>query len=162
MSKLWEGSGLKEAQTFDRGTFLQEGSYTLKIEKVLSKDTVKSGNAFIVEFTVVASNKQEHPIGQRVTWFQKTQNKMVAFGAIKEWVAAVMGYDLKTPASKMKFDAECVPQIEAIVTAAEATGYLNGQIVKCQVDKVMTQPTPQSPQGNPFSRHTWIPNAVRP
>ncbi len=82
---LW--SGLKDAQTFDRGTFFQPGSYTLKIVNCLTKQTQKSGEAWIVEFEVLeSSNPTAHAVGSKGSWFQKLSNVQVAFGAIKEFV----------------------------------------------------------------------------
>ncbi len=150
---LW--SGLKDAQTFERGTFLKPGAYTLKIVNGLTKTTIKSGEAFIMEFEVLeSSDLVNHPIGSKASWFQKLANVPVAFGAIKEFIAAVYGYDLRT--MKAQFEAQICPQIEAYAAAAtDGRNYLAGQIVKCQTEQTKTQ------KQMDFTRHVWSPYQVR-
>jgi hypothetical protein len=150
---LW--AGLKDAQTFDRGTFLKPGSYTLKITNCLTKNTVKSGEAFIVEFEVLeTTDPVNHAVGTKASWFQKLANVPVAFGAIKEFLAAVYGYDLRT--MKARFEAEMGPQIEAYAAAAsDGRNFLAGQIVKVQTEQTKTQKQVD------FTRHNWTPYQVR-
>lgn len=150
---LW--SGLKDAQTFDRGTFFKPGAYTLKIVNCLTKQTVKSGEGFIVEFEIMeTSDPVNHPVGSKASWFQKLANVPVAFGAIKEFLAAVYGFDLRT--QKAQFDAQMGPQIEAYAAAAsDGRNNLAGQIVKVQTEQVKTQ------KGGDFTRHAWTPYQTR-
>ena len=150
---LW--AGLKDAQTFERGTFLKPGSYTLRIVNGLTKNTIKSGEAFIIEFEVLeTTDPVNHPVSSKCSWFQKLSNVPVAFGAIKEFLAAVYGYDLRT--MKPRFDAEMGPQIEAIAAAAtDGRNFLAGQIVKVQTEQTKTQ------KQQDFTRHTWSPYQVR-
>ncbi len=152
---LW--SGLKDAQTFDRGTYLKPGAYTLKIVNCLTKQTQKSGEGFIVEFEVLESSCPDHPVGSKASWFQSLKNVQVAFGAIKEFLAAVYGYPLNTAPGKAKFEAEMSPNIEAYAAAAsDGRNHLAGQIVKVQTEQVKTQ------KQTDFTRHTWIPYQIRP
>lgn len=158
---LWDG--LDTAQTYDRGTFLKPGRYTLKIKNCIDKMTVKSGQAFIVEFEVVeTSDPANHPVGSTCSWFQKMSNRQVALGAVKEFMAAVYGYPLGDPNYKARFEREVAPQLVAIATAATTSNSLAGQVVKVETSMVTTQPKPGQPQGSPFTRHNWIANAARP
>ena len=151
---LW--SGLKDAQTFDRGTYLNPGDYTLKIVNCLTKQTQKSGEGFIVEFEVLESTNPLHAVGSKCTWFQGLKNVQVSLGAIKEFLAAVYGYPLNRPEYKARFEAEMNPQLEAIAAAAsDGRNILAGQIVKVNTTMVTTQ------QNKPFTRHTWTPYQVR-
>ncbi len=152
---LW--AGLKDAQTFDRGTFFKPGSYTLKIVNCLTKQTVKSGEGFIVEFEVLeTTDPTNHPVGSKASWFQKMANVPVAFGAIKEFLAAVYGYPLSQPVYKARFETEMGPQLEAYAAAAsDGRNHLAGQIVKVQTEQTKTQ------RGGDFTRHMWSPYQVR-
>lgn len=152
---LW--SGLKDAQTFDRGTYLNPGDYTLKIVNCLTKQTQKSGEGFIVEFEVLeTSDPVHHAVGSKATWFQGLKNVQVSLGAIKEFLAAVFGYPLNQAPYKARFEAEMGPQLEAIAAAAsDGRNYLAGQIVKVKTEQVKTQ------KQTDFTRHTWSPYQVR-
>ncbi len=152
---LW--SGLKDAQTFDRGTYLNPGNYTLKVVNCLTKQTQKSGEGFIVEFEILeSSDPVNHAVGTKASWFQSLKNVQVAFGAVKEFLAAVYGYQLGTAPGKAKFEAEMGPQIEAYAAAAsDGRNNLAGQIVKVQTQMVKTQ------KQTDFTRHTWSPYQVR-
>lgn len=145
-------SGLKDAQTFDRGTYFKPGAFTLKVLNCLTKQTQKSGEGFIVEFEVMeTSDPVNHAVGSKGSWFQSLKNQQVAFGAVKEFLAAVYGYDLRGP-GKALFEAQMVPQIEAYAAAAsDGRNNLAGRLVRLQTEQVMTL------KNTPFTRHTWSP-----
>lgn len=152
---LWDG--LEKAQVFEKGTFLEEGFYTLRIKKCLEKTTRKSGQAFIVEFEVLESSHPKHVISQSVTWFQKLADRDVAFGAICEFLAAVYQKDLKVKTQKDDFDARIKPGLPGIMTQATSdANILAGQVVRVEVTKVKTQ------KNLDFSRHSWSPYVAAP
>lgn len=146
---LWDG--LDKAQTFEKGTFLKPGVYTLRIKTCLDKMTRKSGQAYIVEFEVLASSNSEHPVGTSVTWFQKMADRDVAFGAIKEFLAAVYQKDLRQKTEKEDFERTIAPSLPAIADASTKTNSLAGQVVNVEVTQIKTQ------KNLDFSRHAWSP-----
>jgi hypothetical protein len=61
----------------------------LKIEKTFVEDT-RFGAMFFVEMTVMSSNNQENPPGQRVKWKQDLTKKDVCDNALLQWAAGVL------------------------------------------------------------------------
>lgn len=51
--------GLREAKTFERGTFLKEGIYEVRVKRAIFKKTRAKGDAFILEVTVEKSAYEE-------------------------------------------------------------------------------------------------------
>lgn len=148
----WDG--LDKAQTFERGVFLKPGIYDLKIKRCLDKTTRKSGQAFIVEFEVLATNNPSvHQVGQTVSWFQKMADRDVAFGAITEFLAAVCQCDLRVKEDTDRFNATYKPQTPGIMKAAvdEKVNYLKDKPVRVQVSLTKTQ------KGFDFSKHDYSP-----
>lgn len=144
--------GLRNAPVFERGAFLGVGVYDLTIERCLVKATRKSGDAFIVEFNITKSEGPgANPVGSKASWFQKLADKNIAFGAIKEFLYAALGYDYAK--DKEKIAAEVDPKIEELMSEAVAPekNALKGVRVRCQVNMKKTQ------KGADFSMHTWSP-----
>ena len=148
---LFKGSGLKDAKMFERGAYLGVGKFQLEITKVLTKDTRKSGNGFIVEFTVVqTSDEKNHPVGSKATWFQSLLDKDVAWGAIKEWAYAVMGFK-NTKEDTDRAKKELDPVIEDLCDEAIDKGALNGKRVNVETHMKKTG------KDKDFTVHTWSP-----
>ena len=64
-------AGLKDAKTFERGTYMKPGQYEVRIKRAIFKKTRAKGDAFILEFTVEKSNYDEakrKAIGVGVGW----------------------------------------------------------------------------------------------
>src|SRR5215472_14584830 len=112
-------SGLRNASVFERGVFLQPGTYTLEINKCLVKETRKSGDGFIVEFTVRQSTSDQHPVGTKASWFQALKDKDVAFGAIKEFLYAVLG--MRWPDDRERILKEVDPVLEQLIDSSLPT-----------------------------------------
>ena len=153
--------GLRNAEVFERGAFLNVGVYELTINKCLVKATRKSGDAFIVEFTVdKAEGQGANPVGSKASWFQKLADKNIAFGAIKEFLYAAMGFDYAK--DKEQILKEIDPKIETLIQdaleqskdAPNGKNALKGEKIRCQVNMKKTQ------KNLGFSMHTWSPAAA--
>ena len=142
-------AGLRDAKTYEQGSYLSEGRYTLKICKSLVKDTRKSGSAFIVEAEILASTNPACPVGSKGTWFQGLKDKDVAFGAIKQFLYAVVGLDPSNDADKKTIKDEIDPNIEDLMDEAVTTNSLAGETVNVEVKNKLTK------AGKNFSQHNW-------
>lgn len=112
---LWDG--IDNAEIYERGNYVKSGfSGVVKIMKTLAKDTRATGVAFIVEMEVIETNMPgEHPIGSKVTWFQKMADKNVAFPAVAAWAAACVGFDTS---QKEQIKSEVMPVLKDLMNAA--------------------------------------------
>ena len=116
--------GIGEAEIFTRGKYMPPGFRgVLEVKRTIAKETVKSGIGFIVEFEVIEVNRpgtKDHDlapvvVGEKRTWFQGMKDKTVAFPAIKEWAAAMAGYQMH---EKEAIDDEVSPELQNILTHA--------------------------------------------
>lgn len=147
---VWDG--IEDAETFERGNYIKGGFIGIvEVKKTLVKQTRASGPAFIVEMEVIETNMEEHPVGQKVTWFQKLTDKDVAFPSVAEWAAAVGGID---PTDKKAVKEDVSPVLkEAMDQATESptNNDFTGQRVRLQTAQVKTK------NDRDFTRHTWMP-----
>lgn len=171
-------SGLREAKMFERGTPLTakkvgpnpaytkdkpegdsnepclwaESTFDLEIEKCLLKKTRKSGMGFIVEMRVTGTSPDPvaHPVGAKRSWFQKMEDADVAFGAIKQFAAAVSGVN---PNDKEAVKRDVEPHVEDLMDKAcdEGVNALKGSKVRCTVLHKRTQ------KNFEFSQHNFEP-----
>lgn len=148
--------GLRDAKVFERGVFLSEGGYRLRVLKCLLKHTRKSGDAYIVEFEVVKSSNEKHPVGSKATWFQKMTDPDVAFGALKLFMYAMLGFEY--PKDKDLLVAEIDPKLEELMaeTCVEIDGRkvrehgtLDGKLID------VTVALKDTTAGKKFSNHVW-------
>lgn len=145
--------GLQDSKVYERGVFLEPGgTYKLELKKTIVKQTRASGDGFIAEFKVLESNNPKNPAGSDASWFQGLKDKDVAFGAIKEFLYALMGYDVKDKASREKAKAELDPVIEKLVNEAISQNVLAGKTISCQTSSKLTKNKVN------FTVHTWSPN----
>lgn len=146
--------GLKNASIFERGVFLQPGVYDLEIDKVITKRTRKSGDGLIVEFKVLTTtDEKNHPAKSKATWFQKMTDVDVAFGAIKLFLYAVLGYNYSDPEDKAKIAAEVDPVIEGLM--GEAVG--DDQPLRGRRVRVRTYMKKTALKQADFTVHDWQP-----
>lgn len=151
-------TGIEKAEISERGKYLLPGFIgKLKIKRTLAKNSIKTGLAFIVECEVVETNglrdddgKELYPIGSSVTWYQKMQDRTVAFPAIKAFVAAASGVHPGDSAGMAEINAE-MENILNEATENEANNALVGQIVKLETVATKTK------KGYDFTRHNWSP-----
>ena len=85
--------GIEDADIFERGNYLPpDGTYGLKVIRMLVKGTRKAGPAFIAEMEVLHSTHEKVEPGTKRSWFQKLTDKDVAYPAIMEYMGALLGY----------------------------------------------------------------------
>jgi hypothetical protein len=147
-------SQVGNAPIFEKGNFFNPGRYKLQLLKVISKQTQRSGLAFIAELEVLESDNPAHQIGSKGTYFVKMANQQQAFSNVLELMAALLGLDISNPAHVQQIDQQLRPQLAGLMTALETqgVGVLSGNVfVSVECRKQRTQ------RGNEFTRHAWAP-----
>lgn len=145
--------GIEDAEIFERGKYVKGGFRgVVEVTKTIAKQTLKSGVAFIVELRVVETNMPaDHPIGSKATWFQKMTDKTVAFPAIKEWAAALAGYEKH---EKDEIDEEVAPHLAKTLDNATENPTDNdfvGCLVRLETEQIKTR------NERDFTRYDWSP-----
>jgi hypothetical protein len=125
----------------------------------LSKQTQKSGMAFIAEFEVLESDNPAHPIGSKGTYFVKMAQQQQAFSNILEMMAALLGFDITNKEHVTQIDQQLRPQLAGLMTALETQGtaVLGGRetvSVECRIK--LTQ------RNTEFTLHAWAPWTPQP
>lgn len=88
--------GIENAEVFERGSYFPpDGTFYIKVNRTLAKNTQRSGAAFIAEFEVIHSTLDSVKAGTKKSWYQSLKDKNVAFPAILEFMAALLGIDTK-------------------------------------------------------------------
>jgi hypothetical protein len=154
-----DGSQIGQAPIFERGNYFNPGRYKLRLLRCLSKQTQKSGTAFIAEFEVLESDNPAHPIGSKGTYFVKMQQQQQAFSNILEMMAALLGFDITNKDHVTQIDQQLRPQLAGLMTALETQGtaVLGGRetvSVECRIK--LTQ------RNTEFTLHTWSPWMPQP
>lgn len=164
--------GLGNAPIFERGNPLDPGTFDLQIERIIAKRTNQKGDALIAEFVILNNyGHPKHRIGDKVSWFQKLIDPNIAFPAIKAFLVAALGKDIRT--QKDEIDAVISPNLERILQEAIAAGLtpgagLNGSRIHVVTFQKLTKPRPvQTPQGlmmqeGVFTVHQWEPYRQAP
>ena len=147
-------SQIGAAPIFERGNYFNPGRYKLRLLRCLSKQTQKSGVAFIAEFEVLESDNPAHPIGSKGTFFVKMIQQQQAFSNILEMVAALVGFDITNPQHVEQINRDLRPQLPGLMTALETqgTGVLGGHetiSVECRI--IITKANKE------FTLHVWSP-----
>lgn len=145
--------GIEDADIFERGKYLNPGfEYGLEVQKILVKDTRKSGKAFIVEFKVLESNDPDTKVGVKRTWFQKMIDKDIAFPAIKEFMAALLGYAPQDKERWDRFNKLISPTLKAAIKEYEniEDSPLFGTTVWVETSSKLTKEKQQD-----FTVHDW-------
>lgn len=158
MSSPW--SGIEKAQTFERGKFMPGGFRgLLRVKRTIYKRTIRSGEAFIVEFEVVSvdnpgdpeSDKYPVEVGEKRTWYQKMVDLNVGLPAVKAWAAAMAGYELH---QKDLIEQEVSPHLEDMMEHAcqnPADNSFTDLLVYCETAQIETQ------SGGEFTRYDFHP-----
>ena len=150
-ANLW--MGLRTAQVSERGNYFGPGVFDVEITRVHVMQTQKSGIAYIVETEVLATNNSAHPSGSSGTWFQKMASPAIAFSAIKGFLYAALGLDLRQDAFRIASEVD--PQIEALADyATSEANPLAGLFVHLE-----TYQTKTKEKGADFTVHKWSPFA---
>lgn len=158
-------AGLRDAKTFDKGTFLKAGQYEVRVKKAIFKKTRAKGDAFIMEFVVEKSNHQDskkkaiaalegsdfslqelektlpNQEGTSAAWFQSLQDIDIGFGALKSFAASILGQRPEDP--------EFIESVEGFMDSVVNEGALNGMLIPVEVVMVKTK------KDTDFSLHKW-------
>jgi len=149
--------GIEDAEIFERGKFLPAGFVgVLEVKRTLAKDSIKSGMGFIVEFEVIASNREDVPVGSKATWWQGMKDRTVAFPAIKEFVAVLSGFERH---QKDEINAEVSPVLAQLLDHATENPDSNdliGQRIQCETANKRTR------NDRDFTLHLWSPYVPPP
>lgn len=157
IANMWSGIG--KAEIFERGRWMSDGfKGVVEVKKTIAKPTRKSGLGFVVEFVVRETNMPEkHAVGTKGSWFQKMIDPAVAFPAVKEWAAAMNGYDPRN--DKEAIDARLSPILDQVMQVAtdnpdnpEVNGFI-GVCVGLECYQKKTQ------NDRDFTVHNWTPVA---
>lgn len=150
--------GLNAAPMFENGQFLTaDNRYLLEVQRLLVKNTRKSGMCFIAECTVLQSTCDKDPVGAKRSWLQKLSPADVAFPALKGFMYALLGYDF-TGADK-EF---CIKNIDPELTKDDGKGIVDvgtstANPFKGRKIAVDTVGITTVGKGLPFTRHNWQP-----
>jgi len=149
-------AGLREKGIYENGQYLEAGGrYELEIQKIILKETRRSGKGFIVECAVTkSSNEEKDPVGAKRSWFQSMKDLDVAFPAIKAFLYAALGYDYSDPKQKEYLRAKVDPVIETITFEAcdESKNPMRGRKVGVETTAKITKEKKQN-----FTRHDFFP-----
>ena len=162
--------GLRDAKTFERGTFLKPGSYEVRVKRAIFKKTRTKGDAYILEFTIERStyetdkkkaiaaygsnpfNMQDlekllpNPVGTTASWYQSLQDLDIGFGALKSFAASILGQKSEDP--------EFIEAVEGFMNSVVNEGVINGMLIPVEVVQIETKKsTPTTPAY--FSLHKW-------
>lgn len=153
-----ELAGIDDAETFERGKFFPPGFRgTVKIERTIAKESVKSGLGFICEVRIVEVSRpgeeghEKSPVtaGEKRTWWQGMTDKTVAFPALKSWAGAVAGYT-----EKADIDRDVGPGLSKVLQHATdnpADNDFVGVHVNLETWHKKTK------KGGDFTVHDWSP-----
>lgn len=158
-------SGLKGAKAYDKGVWLKEGTYVIRVKRGVFKHTRSKGDAFILEFEIVKSTYDEakkkaitamgttpfdmkdlekilpNQAGTSASWYQSLKDKDIGFGALKGFAASILGMPSEDPAF--------LEGVEVFMSAVCQSGAIDGQLIPCEA--VMTQ----TKEKKDFSLHKW-------
>ena len=158
-------AGLRDAKTFERGTFLKAGQYQVRVKRALFKKTRAKGDAFILEFNIEQSNYDEakkkavaafgsnpvnmqelektlpNQVGSTASWYQSLKDIDIGFGALKSFAANILGQKPEDP--------EFVEAVEGFMNSVVNDGAINGRVIPVEVLPVKKK------DGGDFSLHVW-------
>jgi hypothetical protein len=116
-NKIFDGVG--DAKLFERGRFFKpDFDGVVVVKRTIAKQTRAKGPAFIVEMEVLESNHPEHPVGFRGSWFQKLNDKDIAYSALKAWAAACFKFHSHQQAA---IDEQLAPVLDDLLNNAAAS-----------------------------------------
>lgn len=146
--------GLRNANVFEKGVYLDAGGdFLLEVNKCIVKHTRGKGDAFIVEFKVLESNKEKNTVGSKCSWYQGITNTDVAWPAIKEFTYALLGKDYSNKDDRKYCEEKIDPKIEELVDAAVGDdNKFKGMKVRVQTSSKITKEKKVD-----FTVHTWRP-----
>lgn len=155
----YDWSKMKDAEVYGGGgNFLPYANekYKVLIKKTFTKETRRSGDAFIVEFDILASTCDEVEPGETRSWFQSLTKKDSAFSNIKAFLLGCFRVNTADKQQKAEFDEQTPGIMEEIgsehwETADEEDHPMNKHPVIIETQKHTTS------DDNPFTKHIWHP-----
>jgi hypothetical protein len=160
-------AGLRDAKTFERGTWLKAGTYLVRVKRAIYKKTRAKGDAFILELTIEKSDYESakrkaiaafgatpfsmqdlektlpNQAGTTASWYQSMKDIDIGFGALKMFAASILG--------DKPDDPEFIEAVEGFMNAVVADGTINGMLLPVEVVMVKTK------KDEDFSLHKWGP-----
>ena len=162
-------AGLREAKTFERGTWLKGSDsgfqYKIRVKKAIFKKTRAKGDAFILEFKIEESNYEiakkktieafgstpfnmadlekilPNQVGSSASWYQSMKDIDIGFGALKSFAACILGQKPEDP--------EFIEQVEGFMNSVVSDGIIDGMLIPVEVVNVKTK------ADTDFSLHKW-------
>jgi hypothetical protein len=158
-------AGLRDAKTFERGTWLKAGTYEVRVKRALCKKTRAKGDAFILEFTIEKSDyeaKKKQAVGAfngqpfdmaalektlpnqpgtTASWYQSLKDIDIGFGALKSFAASILAQKPEDP--------EFIEAVEGFMNSIVNEGAINGMLIPVEVVTVKTK------KDEDFSLHKW-------
>lgn len=157
-------AAIATAEVYESGKFFELGEHEVEIEKVILKNTRKSGEQMIFETRVLASKNPDGTecaaLGQKRTIMVSMQKTDTAFNNLLEIVAALFGVD---KGDKEKIHAIRENAADILDDAVdEDTDNENAQVLKGYRAHVScvpytTKPAPGAPNGKEITLCRWSP-----
>ena len=139
-------AGLGNAQPSVKTPTLTPGKYRLQVQTggvKLFRSPKDQSDFFIVNFKVVESSNEAHPLGATRGYVVKITGNLSALGNIKAVLAACAG---------LRADKDSLADIdESFVETAISSDALAGVVVDVDVHETTTR------KGTPFNVHSWSP-----
>lgn len=152
--------GIEKAEIFERGRYFPpDFRGVVEVKKTIAKDSIKSGLGFIVELEVVEverPGKADHElspvtVGEKRTWWQGMKDKTVAFPSIKEFVAALSGFERH---EKKAIEESVSPVLSGVLDHATENPDAN-DLVGCRLRLETSHKLTKNKSD--FTIHTWGP-----
>jgi hypothetical protein len=162
-------AGLRDAKTFERGTWLKGSDsgfqYEIRVKRAIFKKTRAKGDAFILEFTIEKSDYENakakairafgstpfsmaelektlpNQAGSSASWYQSMKDIDIGFGALKSFAASILGQKPEDP--------EFIEAVEGFMNSVVNEGVINGMLIPVEVVIVKKK------DGEDFSLHKW-------
>lgn len=138
-------TGVEKAEIFGGGTFIQEdGDFVVEAQKVVAKENRKHEPIFIVEFKLLESTNENHPVGSSRSWLVK-KNSDGGLGDIKAFVAVTEGLEPNDP------------RVKEVVTEEKCEELVNDDgAIKGMKFRLNTSTKPQKgDKTKNFTKHYW-------
>lgn len=166
-------SNMEKASLSDKGVFFTSGIYENELLSFEYRNGYK-GASFIAKFKVLASSNIDHPVDSTRTWILKLDNpktKDQNMGDIKSLIFALLGKnprDIGNHERNPEAHKQAVELFKCMVDEAygkkvqgerklATVPTLVGRRVALEAVEVVSEPTPQRPNGGKFTRMTWSP-----
>ena len=138
-------TGIEDAQVGQGGVYFLEGKYLVEIVKVMTLNSRKKEDLFIVEAKILKSSNPERKVGITASWIVNLKHD-AALGNIKGFVAAANGI---SPSDKEEVDRNV--DEEAVEYACSEDNPLAGVQLDLECVQIKTR------EKRDFTLHKWNP-----